>query len=138
MNEEAHERQHIAAVLAQYRLGFATAQRATLTAIWDQDYDTIIYIALERAEPLRGWAAVEHYYTRVLAQFVGHNSMTISDLVIDIAGDLAYAFCSFHFEGQVTGHDTPRIADGRTTFVLHRKAAMWRVIHYHESRRGSF
>src|SRR6266540_85877 len=105
MNEEAHERQHIAAVLAQYRLGFATA---------------------------------EHYYTRVLAQFVGHNSMTISDLVIDIAGDLAYAFCCFHFEGQVTGHDAPRIADGRTTFVLHRKAAMWRVIHYHESRRGSF
>jgi hypothetical protein len=57
MNEEAHERQHIAAVLEQYRLGFATAHHATLTAIWDQDYDTIIYVALERAEPLRGRAA---------------------------------------------------------------------------------
>jgi hypothetical protein len=30
MNEEAHERQQIAAVLEQYRLGFASAQRATL------------------------------------------------------------------------------------------------------------
>jgi hypothetical protein len=58
MEEETHERQQIAAVLEQYRRGFATAERADLTAIWDQDYDPIIYIALERAEPLRGWAAV--------------------------------------------------------------------------------
>ena len=135
---EAHERHLIAAVLEKYRRGFATLERTHLTAIWDHDYDNIIYIAQERAEPLWGWAAVEHYYASVLTQLVRVNTMTISDVVIDVVGDLAYAFCSFHFEGEVAGQDTPRVADGRTTFVLHRKAAMWKVIHYHESRPGPF
>lgn len=36
-----------------------------LKAIWDQDYDNIVYIAQEAAQPLRGWARIEQYYQSV-------------------------------------------------------------------------
>ena len=134
MNDEAHQRQHIAAVLEQYRLGFATAQRATLTAIWDQRYDNIIYIPLEAAQPLRGWAAVEQYYNRV-ARLLRARVMTVSDSSVDVIGDVAYAYCTFHFEGEISGNN--HTADGRNTFILRRKDGAWKVIHYHESRPGS-
>ena len=45
----AQDRQQIAAVIEQYRRGFATMDVEGLTALWDQDYDQIIYIAQEAA-----------------------------------------------------------------------------------------
>jgi len=39
------DRQQIAGVIEQYRHGFATMDVEGLKAIWDQDYDHIIYIA---------------------------------------------------------------------------------------------
>ena len=38
-----------------------------LKVIWDRDYDHIIYIPLEVAQPVRGWAGVEEYYRSVAA-----------------------------------------------------------------------
>jgi ketosteroid isomerase-like protein len=130
------DRQQIAAVVEQYRRGFATIDVERLEAIWDQDYDNIIYVAQEAAQPVRGWAAVEQYYKRVAESLERVSTMTISDLSMDVIGDLAYAFCVFHFEGEVKGQNQPRTADGRNTFILRRKGGMWRVIHYHESRPG--
>ncbi len=34
------------------------------------------------------------------------------------------------------GEGEIRIADGRVSFILLRKAGAWKVIHYHESRPG--
>jgi ketosteroid isomerase-like protein len=60
--------------------------------------------------------------------------MTVSELSVDVFDDIAYAFCIFHFEGELTGQS--HIADGRDTFILRRKTGAWKVIHYHESRPG--
>ena len=46
----------------QDRRGFATMAVETLKGIWDQDYDNILYIPQEAAQPVRGWAGVEQYY----------------------------------------------------------------------------
>ncbi len=32
--------------------------------------------------------------------------------------------------------EAPHIADGRNTFILHRKTGTWKLIHYHESVPG--
>jgi hypothetical protein len=45
MTASAQDKQQIAAVIEQYRRGFATMDVEGLTGIWDQDYDNILYIA---------------------------------------------------------------------------------------------
>ena len=130
------DRQQIAAVLEQYRRGFATLDVERLAAIWDQDYDHILYIPQEAAQPVRGWAGVAQYYQRVAGFFARVKTMTVNDVSVDVSGDVAYAFCSFHFEGDMQGQRQPHIADGRNTFILRRTSRTWKVIHYHESRPG--
>lgn len=128
------DRQEIAAVVEQYRRGFAMMDAEVLEAIWDQDYDHGIYIAQEMAQPVRGWAGIERYYKRVAGLLERVSTMTVSDLSVDVFGDVAYAFCLFHFEGEIKGQT--HIADGRVTFILHRTSGTWKVIHYHESAPG--
>jgi ketosteroid isomerase-like protein len=136
MPTSEQDRQQIAAVIEQYRRGFATLDVEALKAIWDQAYDQIIYIAQEMAQPVRSWAGVEHYYQRVARLLERVRMMAVSDVSVDILGDVAVAFAIFHFEGEVKGQ--PHIADGRVSFVLRRKGGIWKVIHYHESRPGDY
>jgi ketosteroid isomerase-like protein len=62
--------------------------------------------------------------------------MTMSDWSAGVIGDVAYAFCTFHFEGEISGNQ--HTADGRNTFILRHKNGAWKVIHYHESSPGPF
>ena len=78
------DRQQIAGVIEQYRHGFATMDVEGLKAIWDQDYDHIIYIAQEMAQPVRGWAEVEQYYKRVAGLLERVKTMTVGDLSVDV------------------------------------------------------
>jgi ketosteroid isomerase-like protein len=131
MTASERDGQQIAVIIEQYRRGFATMDVEVLKAIWDQDYDNLIYIAQEAVDPVRGWTRIEQYYERV-AGFLGRvRTMTVSDLSVDVLGDVAYAFCIFHFEGELEGER--HVADGRDTFILRRKSGAWKVIHYHES-----
>ena len=132
MAASAQDREQIAAVIEQYRRGFATMDVEALTAIWDQDYDNIIYIPQERPQPVRGWVGVEHYSVAELFDRV--RTMTVRDVSVDVFGDVAYAYCIFHFEGEM--HGKRHIADGRNTFLLRRSRGSWKVIHYHESHPG--
>ena len=134
MAASEQDRQQIAAVIEQYRRGFATMDVEGLKAIWDQDYDNILYIPQEAAQPVRGWVGVERYYNRIAGFFERVRTMTVSDVSVDVFAEVAYAFCLFHFEGEVKGQH--HIADGRDTFILRRKSETWKVIHYHESRPG--
>jgi len=134
MSAQEQDKQQIMAVIEQYRRGFATMDMEELTAIWDHDYDQIIYIAQELAQPVQGWRGVEQYYQRVAGLLERVKTMAVNDVSIDILGDTAYAFLNFHFEGEIKGR--PHNADGRVTFLLHRTSGTWKVIHYHESRPG--
>src|SRR5215204_1704223 len=72
--------QQIAAIIEQYRRGFATLDVAALTGIWDQNYDQIIYIAQEMAQPAHGWAGVERYYQGVAGFLEQVKTMEVSDV----------------------------------------------------------
>ena len=117
-------------------MGFATLDAERLKATWDSDYTDIIYIAQELAQPVRGWKGVESYYDRVASSLERVSVMTIGDVSIEVFDDVAFAYCTFHFVGDVKGQAEPRIADGRNTFLLRRTAAGWKTIHYHESKPG--
>jgi ketosteroid isomerase-like protein len=132
MSPQEQDRDQIAAVIEHYRRGFATLDSAGLTALWDQDHDPLIYVAQELAQPVRGWAGVAQYYQRVAGLLGPVATMEVRDVSVDVVGDVALAFFTFHFEGELQGH--PHGADGRVTCLLHRTRGTWQVIQYHESR----
>jgi ketosteroid isomerase-like protein len=134
MAASEQDRQQIMALIEQYRRGFGAMDIEGLKAIWDQDYDNILYIPQEKAQPVRGWASVEQYYESVARLFKRVMTMRVSDVSLDVFGDVAYAYCVFHFESEMQGQR--HVADGRDTFILRRKSGIWKVIHYHESRPG--
>jgi ketosteroid isomerase-like protein len=134
MAAREQDRRQIAEVIERYRSGWETMDFNRLKAIWDRDYDNIIYIPLEAAQPHTDWAGVEEYYKNVAAFVEWVKAMRVSDLSVDVFGDIAYAFCNFHAEVGFKGQSQPLILDARDTFILRRKGGAWKVIHYHESR----
>ncbi|MFI0349142.1 YybH family protein [Actinomadura sp. 9N407] len=137
MTASGQDREQIAAVIDTYRRGFATMNVDDLIAIWDQDHDDLVYVAMEEAGPRRTWKDIEAYYRHALpADPTFHVvAMQVETLSIGLLEDVAHVLCRFRFEGEQEGQEDPVIAEGRATFVLHRHRASWKVVHYHESAR---
>lgn len=131
------DRSQIEEIIAQYRRGFLELDVQALRGIWDQSSRSVLYIAIELKDPLRTWEAIGSYYSRLPAGIERVIAMTVGDLSIEIFGDTALAYCTFHFEGEVVGQSETRVIDGRNVFVLQRLENAWKVISYHESQRGA-
>jgi ketosteroid isomerase-like protein len=125
----------LATLVETYRWGFEALDAAALTSIWDPDFD-VIHCPIERAEPVRGSAAIAAYYEGVVARFARVDTMTISNLTIEVLGDAAFAFLDFHFAGDLADGSGPFALDGRDTFVFRRRGESWAAIHYHGSQAG--
>lgn len=129
------DRQQISAIVEQYRRGFATMDVAALKAIWDQDYDNLVYVASERPVPITSWQGISGYYDELPSGVPPGAPLTmrVDEMAADVLGDAAYVLCTFHYEGEQEGHREPVVFDGRVTFILRRRNSSWKVIHYHES-----
>jgi ketosteroid isomerase-like protein len=138
MATSEQDRQQIAAVIEQYRRAFIEIDMEVFKATWDQDYNNIIYVPQERAQPVRGWTELERYFDSVEGAFKRVTTMKISDVSVDVLGDVAYAFFTYHFEAEAKDRNEPFIVDGRNTLILHRKTGTWKVIHYHGSPPGPY
>ena len=134
MPSKEQDTQHIMQVLEQYSKSWEAMEWEGLKSIWDPDYEHILYIPEERAEPVRGWAEVEAYFRHAAESVIRVEAMRLSDITIDVFGDTAYAFCNFHFEADIKRLAETFVTGGRNTFILHRQNGVWKVIHYHESR----
>ncbi|NKY55623.1 nuclear transport factor 2 family protein [Nocardia flavorosea] len=55
---------------------------------------------------------------------------------IETIGDMAYAFFSFHLEGETAVAPESFVVAGRNTLIARRSGDEWKGIHYHESLRG--
>ena len=140
MSTKEHDTQQIMAVLEQYSKSWETMDWQGLKRIWDSEYEHILYIPEERAQPVRGWAEVEAYFRHAAESVIRVGAMQLSDITIDVFGDTAYAFCNFHFEADIKRMAETFVTGGRDTFILCRQNGqngqdgVWKVIHYHESR----
>jgi ketosteroid isomerase-like protein len=66
---------------------------------------------------------VEEYYNNIAGFLARVRTMTVSDLSVDVFGDMAYAFCNFHFEGDIKGQSQPlRVAHAFERSVNWEKA----------------
>ena len=105
---------------------------AGLKALWDLDEPEPIYVAEER-EPLIGWPALEAYWAG------GANSthlITYGDLRAKPAGDnLAIGFFRLRWNAYMPGTSYRRPIGGRvrSSALLRKKSAGWRLFHYIEA-----
>jgi ketosteroid isomerase-like protein len=120
MAARAQDRRQMTEVIEPYRRGWEAMDVNQLSAIWDRAYDNILSIPLEAAQPRTDWAGVEAYYKNVAACVERVKAMRVSDLSVDVFGDVAYAFCHVHAEVGFKGQSQPLILDARNTFILRR------------------
>lgn len=126
------DRDNIAALLEQYRLGFVTLNAEVLTGLWDQESEDLLYQALEETHPRRTLTAIANYYRSALTLGRGERvlAMNVGNVSIGIHRDMAHVLCHFEFIGDQGRPDTRYEARGRASFVLVRRSAGWRIVHY--------
>ncbi len=123
----------VADLIETYRQGFLSLDPKRIGSIWDREHDPLIYVAMERPEPIYGWPAIESYFDALPDHLDDMLAKTIEDVRIDPLGDTAIAFFQFHSTVKLKGAEGLYRPSGRVTMLFRRTQAGWRAIHYHES-----
>jgi len=116
-----------------YRQGFLQLNHGLLLSVWDHSHDPLIYVAMEKPEPIHGWQAIESYISALPKHLEEMVEKKIDDIRIDPLGDTAMAFFKFHSTVRLKGCDGLYRPSGRVTMLFRHTPNGWRVIHYHES-----
>jgi ketosteroid isomerase-like protein len=120
-------------LIENYRQGFLQLDPKRLESIWDRKHNPLIYVAMERAEPIHGWAAIQQYFEALPEHLEELVDKKIEGIRIDPFGDAAVAFFEFHSTVKLKGGAGLYRPNGRVTMLFRRTEAGWRAIHYHES-----
>jgi len=123
----------IAEVIETYRQGFLRLKPELLWSIWEQEYDPLIYVAMEKPEPIYGWLAIKQYYAALPEHLEKVEAKQVDNIQISLLGDTAMAFFRFHSTVRIKGQDELFEPRGRVTMLFRHTPAGWRVIHFHES-----
>jgi ketosteroid isomerase-like protein len=126
------EKAQIERLIETWRRGFLAVDPAALASLWDADHRPLLYVAMERAEPIREWAGIECYFAELPMHLAAMERMQIDNLVVDVLGEAALVFFDFSARVKMRRGDVVTPA-GRVSMVLARGAGGWRMIHYHES-----
>jgi ketosteroid isomerase-like protein len=131
--QETNTQRAVAGLIETYRQGFLQLDPKRLGSIWDPEHIPLIYVAMERPEPIHGWPAIENYFEALPQHLERMVEKTIDPIKVDAFGDAAVAFFEFHSIVKLKGGDGLYRPSGRVTMLFHRTLAGWRAIHYHES-----
>ena len=127
-----HEKNLVEEVIQEWLLALNANDGGKLKALWDQSYDQIIYIAEENDQAIFGWPDVNNYYDNLVLG-VERADWQSTSLVVDVLGDVAYAYLTFALDTRQKDLDRDMVFRGRNTFIFHKVAGQWKIIHYHES-----
>jgi ketosteroid isomerase-like protein len=132
--QETSAQKAVTDLIETYRRGFLQLDPERLGSIWDHEHTPLIYVAMERPEPLQGWSAIEHYFEALPQHLEQMVEKTIGPIEVDVFGDAAAAaFFEFHSIVRLKGGAGLYRPSGRVTMLFKRTQASWRAIHYHES-----
>jgi ketosteroid isomerase-like protein len=131
--QETTTQRAVADLIETYRQGFLHLDPKRLGSIWDRGHKPLIYVPMERSEPIHGWPAIENYFEALPQHLEQMLEKTIDPLEVDVFGEAAAAFFEFHSIVKLKGGDELYRPSGRVTMLFHRTQAGWRAIHYHES-----
>jgi len=132
-SKTANPAEAVADLIETYRQGFLQLDPQRLGSIWDHGHDPLIYVAMERPEPMHGWPAIEQYFEALPDHLEKMVAKKIDDIRIDPLGDAAIAFFQFHSTVKLKGGEGLYQPSGRVSMLFRHTQAGWRAIHYHES-----
>ena len=120
------------AVIREWLSSCAAMDVERLKALWDQEYPQLIYVPEEHNDAMTDWAAISKYYD-ALPALVLSAEWSMDNLMVDVIGDVAYAYFTFLVKAKVKGIDHTLVGDARDTIILRKTGGRWKIIHYHES-----
>src|SRR5690349_14279240 len=128
--QEKATQKAVADLVESYRQGFLQLDPIRLGSIWDREHIPLIYIAMERPEPLHGWSAIAHYFEALPQHLQQMVEKKIDSLEVDVFGDAAAAFFEFHSIVKLKGSEGQYRPNGRVTMLFKQTQAGWRAVHY--------
>ena len=123
--------QQIEEVIQQWMAALNACDTEAVKKVWDESYDSLIYIAEENNDALYGWEGVEGYYNGL--EDVSSANWEIDNVKIDVMGDMAWVYLTYVVEAHINSFNRTMVFPGRNTFILRKNACAWKIIHYHES-----
>lgn len=133
MTQQQTTQRAVADLVETYRQGFLQLDPRRLGSIWDHEHTPLIYVAMERPEPIQGWSAIETYFEALPQHLERMVEKRIDPIKVDAFGDAAAAFFEFHSIVKLKRGEGLYRPSGRVTMLFKRTQAGWRAIHYHES-----
>ena len=131
--QETSTQRAVADLVETYRQGFLQLDPGRLGSIWDREHVPLIYVAMERPQPIHGWSAIESYFEALPQHLEQMVEKKIDPITVDAFGDTAAAFFEFHSIVKLKGGGGLYRPSGRVTMLFKRTHTQWRAIHYHES-----
>lgn len=124
----------VSALYANWCAAFQAMDARAMKALFDQDFDGLVYQAEENAEPLYSWSEIEAYWDAApsLVSSVPEWRELTSKTTID--GDHGFVYTKLQTHLEVVGARRPLLGELRAVIGLRRASAGWRIVHYHESR----
>lgn len=120
-------------LISRCHTAFLAIDADALAALWDKTHAPLVYVAMEKEEPIRGWPAIRGYYDALPTVLARMTDMRVSNLEIDTLGNVALAYFDFAATAELRQTGATISPAGRVTIAFHRTASGWRMIHYHES-----
>jgi hypothetical protein len=124
---DKEDREAIEEVIHQYLSGWRKLDAQTLKGIWNQAYSQLTCKPAELEQPLTDWQGIEKYYHDVTTS-IEIKEFRASDPVIDIFGSVACASLKTFFLAVMKNSREKIEAEGRVSFILHKKRGKWSVI----------
>lgn len=131
--QEISDQGAVAELVETYRQGFLQLDPGRLGSIWDRGHVPLIYIAMEKPEPILGWSAIASYLEALPQHLEQVVEKRIEPMKVDVFGDAALTFFEFHSIVKLKRGEGLYRPSGRVTMLFKRTRSEWRVIHYHES-----
>ncbi|MGE0520494.1 MAG: nuclear transport factor 2 family protein [Candidatus Binatia bacterium] len=126
--------QAVVRVYEDWRKAFMNVDARAMKALFDQEYDGLVYQAEELTDPLYDWPSIAKYWDAAHTVLERVNEWTELSRKVAITGDAAFVYAKTMTRLKIVGVQNELAGELRSTLGLHRRNGRWLMIHYHESR----
>lgn len=105
-----------------------------MKALFDQDFDGLIYQPAEVPDPMFSWSEISAYWDSIPAIVASIRQWRELERKVVVDRDSAYVYSRTDTHVLVKDAKRPLIGDLRVVLCMHRTARGWALIGVHESR----
>ena len=134
MTDDRTAERAVLQVYDDWRRAFASVDGRAMKALWDHDFDGLIYQAEERPDPIYDWSGIAAYWDGVHEILERVGEWTEVSRKVAIAGEVAFVYAKTMTSLKIVGVPKEFAGELRSTLGLRRRDGRWLLVHYHESR----